>query len=93
MKLIADSGSTKTDWALISDQGDVLMTCNTQGINPIHQSDADILQILCDKLVLNEQPQEVFFYGSGVTEAMKPRMQSLLQQSFPEARVDRKSVV
>lgn len=88
MKLIADSGSTKTDWALISDQGDVLMTCNTQGINPIHQSDADILQILCDKLVLNEQPQEVFFYGSGVTEAMKPRMQSLLQQSFPEARVE-----
>lgn len=88
MKLIADSGSTKTDWALISDQGDVVMTCNTQGINPIHQSDADILQILCDKLVLNEQPQEVFFYGSGVTEAMKPRMQSLLQQSFPEAKVE-----
>ena len=75
MKLIADSGSTKTDWALISDQGDVLMTCNTQGINPIHQSDADILQILCDKLVLNEQPQEVFFYGQ---KRLPPR---LLQKS------------
>ena len=24
MKLIADSGSTKTDWALISDQGDAV---------------------------------------------------------------------
>ena len=86
--LIADSGSTKTDWALVDEQGNVMVTCKTQGISPIHQSDAEILDVLCKELVLSEQPQEVFFYGSGVTEAMKSRMKSLLQQSFPEAKVE-----
>ena len=36
--LIADSGSTKTDWALVDEQGNVMVTCKTQGISPIHCS-------------------------------------------------------
>lgn len=86
--LIADSGSTKTDWSLIDGQGQVVMTCKTQGINPIHMQDAEVLQILKLELILSESPQEVYFYGSGVTEAMKPRMNSLLQQAFPGAKVE-----
>ena len=58
--LIADSGSTKTDWALVDEQGNVMVTCKTQGVSPIHQSDAEILDVLCKELVLSEQPQEVF---------------------------------
>lgn len=49
--LIADSGSTKTDWALVDEQGNVMVTCKTQGISPIHQSDAEILDVLCKELV------------------------------------------
>lgn len=86
--LIADSGSTKTDWSLIDGQGQVVMICKTQGINPIHMQDAEVLQILKSELILPESPQEVYFYGSGVTEAMKPRMNSLLQQAFPGAKVE-----
>ncbi len=86
--LIADSGSTKTDWALVDEQGEVVTSCKTQGFNPIHQQDQDILDILSKELVLDEQPQSVHFYGSGVTEAMKPRIKSLLQQVFPEAMVE-----
>ena len=86
--LIADSGSTKTDWSLTDGQGNVVMTCKTQGINPIHMQDAEVLQILKSELILPESPQEVYFYGSGVTEAMKPRMNSLLQQAFPGAKVE-----
>ena len=86
--LIADSGSTKTDWSLIDGQGQVVMTCKTQGINPIHMQDAEVLQILKSELILPESPREVYFYGSGVTEAMKPRMNSLLQQAFPGAKVE-----
>lgn len=86
--LIADSGSTKTDWSLIDGQGQVVMTCKTQGINPIHMQDAEVLQILKSELILPESPQEVYFYGSGVTEAMKPRMNSLLQHAFPGAKVE-----
>lgn len=86
-KLIADSGSTKTDWCLVDGQGSVLVTCKTQGISPIHMTDDVILHVLSSELVLPEVPQEVFFYGSGVTEAMRPRMMSLLQQAFPDAEV------
>ena len=86
--LIADSGSTKTDWSLTDGQGNVVMTCKTQGINPIHMQDDEVLQILKSELILPESPQEVYFYGSGVTEAMKPRMTSLLQQAFPGAKVE-----
>ena len=46
MILIADSGSTKTDWALVTDgQHEVVIT---QGINPFHQSREEILRILAD---------------------------------------------
>ena len=89
--LIADSGSTKTDWSLTDEKGKVQMTCKTQGINPVHMQDAEILHVLCEELVLTIQPQEVHFYGSGVTEAMKPRMVSLLQQAFPEAKIEAES--
>ncbi len=88
MKLIADSGSTKTDWALVDEESKVVMTCKTQGISPIHMQDEEVLQVLKSELVLAEQPQEVYFYGSGVTEAMKPRMTSLLQKAFLEASVE-----
>ncbi len=56
MKLIADSGSTKTDWTLLRDSGahfdNVLVaTFKTQGITPIHQSPAEIRQILAQELM------------------------------------------
>ena len=85
--LIADSGSTKTDWALVDDTGQILFTGKTQGINPFHLSDDDIWKILAEELTLPEVPARVFFYGSGVTESMKPRMEHLLFQQFPQAEV------
>jgi len=90
-KLIADSGSTKTDWSLVDEQGNVVMTCKTQGISPVHMQDEEVLRVLKSELILPEQPTEIYFYGSGVTEAMKPRMKSLLQQAFPGAKVDAES--
>lgn len=89
--LIADSGSTKTDWALVDDSGQILFTGKTQGINPFHLSDDDIRQILAEELTLPEVPACVFFYGSGVTESMKPRMEHLLLHQFPQAEVHAES--
>ena len=56
LRLIADSGSTKTDWTLLVTTNpmmpfEVLATFKTQGITPIHQSPADIRQILCNELL------------------------------------------
>lgn len=58
MILIADSGSTKTDWTLLKSpqpgsKREVVATFRTQGISPIHQSPAEIRQIL-DKELLRQ---------------------------------------
>lgn len=91
MILIVDSGSTKADWTLVDQSGKMVGECRTQGINPVHQTDDEILRVLREELTLPEHPTEVFFYGSGVTEAQKPRMKSLLAEAFPGAKVEAES--
>ena len=34
MRLIVDSGSTKTDWICIDEKGEVLFDTKTKGLNP-----------------------------------------------------------
>lgn len=92
MKLIADSGSTKTDWVL-ADGADVRARLQTQGINPFHQSEDDILAILRVELLpqltgLPAPVSRLHFYGSGVRPELEPLMTSLLQQVFPQAAVE-----
>ena len=48
MILIADSGSTKTDWAIVT-AGTAPVVIQTQGINPVHQSREEIVRILSDE--------------------------------------------
>lgn len=93
LKIIADSGSTKTDWTLLVDGGEVLSTCHSQGLNPYHLSEKEILSILRDEVKMSlipngrsDEPLEIFFYGSGVTEAMVPKMERLLVEAFTEER-------
>lgn len=83
MKLIADSGSTKTDWCVIS-ENDVALSVKTSGINPFHQSEQVIADILRGELLPQLAPvgadriSEVHFYGSGCNEALAPVVRGLL---------------
>jgi N-acetylglucosamine kinase-like BadF-type ATPase len=45
MILIADSGSTKTDWAWM-ENGNIVCRMETKGINPVHQSEEEIRKII-----------------------------------------------
>lgn len=86
MILIADSGSTKTDWCL--DNG---TTIHTQGINPFHQS-ADIIQHILTNELLPQLPEEVriheiHFYGAGCTPEKSAILQAILHTLFPQATV------
>ena len=45
MILIADSGSTKTDWAVVDD-GRMVTSMATQGINPFHQDTDNIAAVI-----------------------------------------------
>ena len=54
LRLIADSGSTKTDWTLLFTPNplvsyEVVATFKTQGITPIYQTPADIRLILVNE--------------------------------------------
>ena len=91
MKLIADSGSTKTDWALV-ENGMVLGKFQTQGINPFHQDDATIITILQDELLpllstFNSPVLTLYFYGSGLREEQKLRMNALFKKTFSSGTI------
>ena len=70
MFLIADSGSTKTDWCLC-DKGTVAKSIQTQGINPYHQKEEAIEQVLREELLpelpgnISYNTLEIIFYGAG----------------------------
>ena len=68
MLLIADSGSTKTDWCLCN-QGAIVQNIQTQGINPYHQTEEAIEEVLRKELLPQFEAQSsqprVIFYGSG----------------------------
>lgn len=89
MFLIADSGSTKTDWALVGVGGKVLRSVKTQGINPFHQTESDIRMILHNELAAalpEDDVERVYFYGSGCRLELEPMMVRLLGEHFSHAR-------
>lgn len=82
MKLIADSGSTKTDWAVLAPDGTIVQTQGTEGINPIHQSADEITEILNQLALSSFNIQEIHFYGSGLRPEKQQQMQALLANHF-----------
>ncbi len=76
MILIADSGSTKTDWRTIDDKGNIEQA-KCAGINPFYQSAEEILKELKDNL-LPQLPvktmEAIYFYGAGCNKASKNLM-------------------
>lgn len=96
-RLIADSGSTKTAWALVDEQPGlpkIILTAQTQGLNPLYVSAEDISSAL--KRVLTQmnaqQPDELYFYGSGCSgERLALVEQALRTHLTPMTRVVVKS--
>jgi N-acetylglucosamine kinase-like BadF-type ATPase len=82
MMLIADSGSTKTDWAWI-ENGTIVHRVTTAGINPVHQSEEEIL--VDPQTVLQWGADEVFFYGAGCIPEKKGVVEKVLRKVFPDA--------
>jgi len=88
MILIADSGSTKTDWCVI-EQGRVIQEINTKGTNPFFQSEEEIRHEIATSLVpylVSCQFDEIHFYGAGCAfpdkiEIVRQAIKSYLQVS------------
>lgn len=93
MILIADSGSTKTHWALMAANGDV-SECRTDGINPFFQTMEAMKNTISNQLLpkighlLWVGPvTRVFFYGAGCTPEKKPFVHDALAAIFKKADV------
>lgn len=94
MILIADSGSTKTDWRLIDDNKKIHQFA-TQGINPYFTSSDEISLIIQNELLSQIQfplvgtPLSVFFYGAGCgSDSKKEIVRIALLKNFHRAFVE-----
>lgn len=67
MLLIADSGSTKTQWCLVN-EGEIKKQIFTKGINPFYQSESEIkseIELALLPELLGEKIDRICFYGAG----------------------------
>ena len=84
MILLADSGSTKTDWCLV-DQKNSVTKVRTAGINPFFQSSEEIANELATHLVPHLSTthlESVYFYGAGCTKEKSPIVAEALKKQF-----------
>ncbi|MDB9775537.1 hypothetical protein OAB47_04815 [Vicingaceae bacterium] len=89
--LIADSGSTKTDWRLINTTTKQVEQLSSKGLNPFHNSKSQIIEEIVRTfggLDCNEVSQ-VFFYGAGCSSKEKQLfVMESLQAVFRVAHIE-----
>jgi N-acetylglucosamine kinase-like BadF-type ATPase len=89
MIIVADSGSTKTNWALLCPKQPVFYF-DTEGYNPYFTGSAYIVQSLSKNTPLSVNPatvSAVYFYGAGCFENKAGIVHAALQQFFFNAQV------
>ncbi len=95
IKLIADSGSTKTDWVLVDENNTIVTTFSTKGLNPNILTNQQIVDELKNEIqftALQELHLKLFFYGAGCSGADNlHRMQNTLRSFFFNAVVEVRS--
>ncbi len=91
MKLIADSGSTKTHWCVIDDNG-LVKDIFTKGINPFYQTEEEIKSELSIHLIpqlTDFKIETIIFYGAGCSFPEKKMMvANALSTFFKEAKIE-----
>ena len=95
IRLIADSGSTKTDWRLTNGLAD-LRSFQTLGMNPFFRTSEDIFHELQKKIFsgIDCKVDEIFFYGAGVVNPEKGSVvKDALIRLFPDAKIETHSDV
>ena len=90
MILIADSGSTKSSWALCNKKGEIIFDFNTIGFNP-YFIDADIIYKELNKSIVKEYSlkiSSIFFYGAGCSSEEKNKsLKTSLAKFFKNAKI------
>lgn len=84
MILLADSGSTKTDWGIV-ENGKLVKKIRTRGMNPFQMSEDEIAEEIKTSLV-PELPSStidnIYFYGAGCTPEKQPIVERSLRKNL-----------
>ncbi|MGM9705906.1 MAG: ATPase [Prevotella sp.] len=93
MIIIADSGSTKTDWCII--RNGEKTNISTSGMNPVVMSEDDLRNVIKQELLprmisVGCTPQtsstaenvKIYFYGAGCTVSCSSRIETALQSTI-----------
>ena len=73
MKLIAESGSTRTEWALVEDNH-LIQRVFTEGLNPFFQTRREIsrsVRLGLPETFFKRKLEQVYYYGAGCTSYEK----------------------
>lgn len=91
MILIADSGATKTDWALIDEDSGVVKKLQGIGLNPNFLSVDELFRGINEVFysyndpIPTEKVSEIYFYGSGISGERAFQMKAILWSVFTSA--------
>ena len=92
MRLIVDSGSTKTDWIAIDDQGEILFETFTLGLNPQVLTEYIIEERIINNYDLYQNRKnisKIHFYGAGCgTRPPKELLIKVLKSVFINSEFD-----
>lgn len=89
MILIADSGSTKTDWRMVDEDGNQISSVITEGLNPYFLPANKIAVTIKEKVLpAIENVEKVFFYGAGCglpvkANIVKEALDNIIVTRFP----------
>lgn len=91
MILLADSGSTKTEWVILKDF-QIAKNCISMGINPYFNDTKGIIDIFENEVLSmlgKETPSEIYFYGSGCsTPTKKATIENALRYFYPDIKIE-----
>lgn len=93
MTIIADSGSTKADWVLLTSAEAQPETIQTMGFNPIYHSSALIQEkvqnAFLEAITPVEKVSQVFYYGTAIWDLEKAKVvETALANVFPNASIE-----
>ncbi len=89
IKLIADSGSTKTEWCILKNNKPKIF--HTQGLSPYFLNKEQISTVLLGEVrkeLKKDKPEEIFFYGTGCKSTLNKKLiKSAIYSVFKESKI------
>jgi N-acetylglucosamine kinase-like BadF-type ATPase len=92
MILVADSGSTKTNWIALDNKGKTYFKIDTPGLNPAVFQKETLRQRIITKSELNlirNDVEKIYFYGAGCgTQTARNYLREVFEDIFINADID-----